>query len=363
MTPERAFARRLLGLTLAAALLLPAPIATVAASRTGCSAATGQALIDQGRYTKAVQEFTCVIAADPTTADGYRGRAEAQLLLGRYADALTTYTRVTAVVLPVHPDAAATILDGYGARLTASPTDRVALTGASFVHWWLYEYPPTIKLIDQLLAAHPDDPYGLLFRGSSRLLKGLSVQRGIADLDQAVELAPTSADVRWVVADAYWYGQGDSARGSGEAAKALDWGLDTPRVHSILASTLIAMGDTAGALPHLKRSIDLVTLELVTAAPLAPGSSTAVAIVPGRTVEIPVAATTGQTLSIATSSKDYWDTIAVLIAPDGSPVAGSDDTNGYFAAFDWVATTTATYHLRVTFFESVNSGSLLVERG
>ena len=307
---ERAFARRLLGLTLAAAMLLPAPVATVAASGTGCSTSAGQAFIDQGRYAKAVQEFSCAITASPTSPDGYRGRAEAQLLLGRYADALTTYSRVTAVVLPVHPDAAATILAGYDARLTASPTDRVALTGASFVHWWLYEYPPTIKLVDQLLAAHPDDPYGLLFRGSSRLLKGLSVQRGIGDLDRAVQLAPSSADVRWVVADAYWYGQGDSTRGFDEATKALDWGLDTPRVHSILASTLIAMGDITGALPHLKRSIDLVTTELVTTAPLAPGGSTAVAIAPGRTVEIPIAVTAGQTISIMTSSKDVAKTSA-----------------------------------------------------
>jgi hypothetical protein len=77
----------------------------------------------------------------------------------------------------------------------------------------------------------------------------------------------------------------------------------------------------------------------------------------------PIVATAGQTISITTSSKDYWDTIAVLLAPDGTPVAGSDDANAYFAAFDWAATTTATYRLRVTFFESVNSGSLVVERG
>ena len=60
--------------------------------------------------------------------------------------------------------------------------------------------------------------------------------------------------------------------------------------------------------------------------------------------------------------EDRWDTIALLLAPDGRPVAGSDDANKYFAAFAWPAAETATYRLRVTFFEAVNSGQLLVKR-
>jgi hypothetical protein len=85
-------------------------------------------------------------------------------------------------------------------------------------------------------------------------------------------------------------------------------------------------------------------------------------LVPGRTYEIPVAATAGETISIATSSRDFWDSIAVLLAPDRSPVVGSDDDNAYFAAFDWVAPATGTYRLRVTSFESVNTGELVVTR-
>jgi hypothetical protein len=85
-------------------------------------------------------------------------------------------------------------------------------------------------------------------------------------------------------------------------------------------------------------------------------------LVPGRTYEIPVAATAGETISIATSSRDFWDSIAVLLAPDGSPVVGSDDDNAYFAAFDWVAPATGTYRLQVTSFESINTGELVVTR-
>ena len=72
--------------------------------------------------------------------------------------------------------------------------------------------------------------------------------------------------------------------------------------------------------------------------------------------------TAGETLSIATSSRDIWDSIAVLLAPDGTPVVGSDDENAYMAAFDWVAETTGTYRLLVTSFESISTGGLNVTR-
>ena len=88
-----------------AAALLVVGSAGVARAQPPCTAEQGQALIDQGGYKQAVKEFTCVIDAQPTEVDGYRGRIEAQLLLGLYSDALRDYGRVTAQVLPVHPDA------------------------------------------------------------------------------------------------------------------------------------------------------------------------------------------------------------------------------------------------------------------
>ena len=41
-----------------------------------------------------------------------------------------------------------------------------------------------------------------------------------------------------------------------------------------------------------------------------------------------LAVAAGETVSIATSSKDFWDTILILFAPDGTPVLGSDDYKG-----------------------------------
>ena len=94
---------RLSSAVAAAALLCSIAPVTLEAAPTpkkGCTAAQGQVLIDQGRYDQAISEFTCVIAALPTEPEGYRGLAEAEVLLGRYSDALRDLARVIAYVVP-----------------------------------------------------------------------------------------------------------------------------------------------------------------------------------------------------------------------------------------------------------------------
>jgi hypothetical protein len=39
---------------------------------------------------------------------------------------------------------------------------------------------------------------------------------------------------------------------------------------------------------------------------------------------------------------------------------GSDDLKGYMAGLDWIAPADGEYRLRVSFFEAVNTGALLV---
>jgi len=349
----------------AAALLCSiAPVTLEAAptSKKGCTAAQGQVLIDQGRYDQAISEFTCVIAALPTEPEGYRGLAEAEVLLGRYSDALRDLARVIAYVVPVHPDAADIIHASYKVRLDADPQNIPALTGAIFARWWSYQYPATIHLADQLLTVRPNDLFAHLFRGSSRLLHGSQVTAGVSDIEYSLALAPGSAHVRFVVADAYTYGLFNPDRAFAEASAALGGGLDTPRIHAILATVYLAFGDQLSAASHFQRHIELVTTELAPAASLASGGALTVGLVPGRTREIPVAAVAGETVSIRTTSADMWDTIAVMLAPDGTPVVGGDDFVKYFAGFDWVATATATYQLRVTSFESINTGAVTVAR-
>jgi hypothetical protein len=337
--------------------------ASISVNAKPCSPEQGQLFIDQSRYRDAIREFTCVIDGQPTEVEGYRGRIEAELLSGRYSDAVRDYVRVTAFVLPIHPDAKNIILDGYAARLSIVPNNVAALTGASFARWWFFDYASAIHLLNRLLPLRPDDVYGNLFLGSSRLLSGSNRVNGAADLERAITLAPQSGDVRYIVADAYTYGYlPDPNRAFVEATFALNSGLDTPRVHAILAGSYNAFGDLVAAATQIKKHIDLVTTQFVTTSPVSAGVAFHLDIVPGQTYEIPVAAIAGQPISISTSSRDFLDTILVLLAPDGSPVVGSDDTNKYFAAIKWNAEVTGTYRLQVTSFEAVSTGQLVVAR-
>ena len=337
-------------------------LVTPASAAVGCTAEQGQLLIEEGRYKQAVSEFTCVIEAQPTEIEGYRGRIEAQLLLGEYSNSMRDYARVTAVVTPLHPDAQAIILASYAARLESAPNDIRVLTGASFARWSFFDYLGAINLLDRLLDIEPTNGYGNLFRGSSRLLKGHAVAAGVVDLENAIAIAPESPDVRFIVADAYTYGLPDPDRAFAEATFALEAGLATPRVYAILGSAYSAFGDVANAAIHINTHIQLVTNTVLTTSPLAARASTALGVVPGQTYEIPLVVSAGETVSIVTSSHDYWDTILVLLAPDGSPVLGSDDSWKYFAAFDWTAPSSGTYRMRVTFFEGVITGTLRVSR-
>jgi hypothetical protein len=339
-----------------------APGSAKAAGGNSCSAEQGQEFIDGADYDRAVREFSCVILAQPTEVEGYRGRIEALLMLGEFSTAFADYALVTAFVLPEHPDAATTIVSGYAARLADNPDEITALTGLSFVHWWLFGYAAALNVLDDLLDLQPDDVYGNLFRGSSAMLKGGMHTQANADLEYALTLAPTNPHVHYIVADALLYGAGDLLRAHDEATIALEGGLDTPRVNAILASYHLTYGNLGTAAAHLARHIELVTTEYLPSAALVPGGTLRLGFVPGRTYEIPVFAVAGETLSIQTRSNDYFDTIAVLLAPDGTPVTGGDDFMQYYAGFQWVAEETGAYLLQVAFFEAVNSGTIKVTR-
>lgn len=325
-----------------------------------CTLESGQAFIDAGQHKKAIQEFSCVINDQPTEVGGYRGRIEAELMLGHYSNAILDYNKVAALVLPMHPDAKSTLLEGYDARLAIDPDNVTALMGMGFAQWWYFEYSHAIQTFNHLLDVDPDNLLGNLFRGSSRMLSGSAKAKGVADLENALTLAPQNPDVHYIAADAYTYGIPDPQRAFAEASFALNGGLSTPRIHAILATSYNAFGDQASAADHIKTHIDMVTHELVTTSAIASDATFHLDLVAGRTYEIPLPVNAGETISIATSSKDFWDTILVLLAPDGTPILGSDDSNFYFAGFDWTAPATETYKLQVTSFESVSFGDLVV---
>ena len=330
-----------------------------------CSLANGQELIDSGEYEQAVKEFSCSSMPSQPRLKAIEDVIEAQLLLGRYLDAVRDYTRITAVVIPVHPDAQKTILAGYSARLAVAPDSIPALTGESFAYWWFFKYSQAVHTINHLLEVQPENVYGNLFRGSSRLLQGngAAKTKGMEDIEHAISLASGSADIRFIVADAYTYGVPNPERAFAEANLALLGGLDTPRIHAILGSSYNAFGDLTNAAIQIQKHIDLVTTEVVATPPISTRETFELDLAPGRTYAIPVeAAAAGERISITTSSKDFFDTILVLLDPNGIPILGANDTIKYYAAFDWTVNSKGTYKVLVTSFEAVSTGQLVVAR-
>jgi len=335
---------------------------STAALAVPCNVSSGQAFIDQGKFEKAIDEFTCVINNAPTEAEGYRGRIEAKVMLQRYSDAVRDYQKVTAYVLPVHPDATETIYAGYETRLAASPNDLNALTGRAFAHWWYFDYHTAIAMLNDLVVMRPNDLFPNLFRGSSRMLSRTSKAKGIADVEKAITIAPSNPNVRWIAADAFTYGVPDPVRAFNEATLALNGGLDTPRVRAILGTSYNKLGNKAAAANEINKCIDLSIADLVPASTIAVGTTADLNFVPDMAYDVPITVAAGETISIKTEATDYWDSIAVLLAPDGTPVIGSDDDNKYFAQFSYVAPVAGTYHMKVTFFEAVATSVLHVTR-
>jgi len=367
-TRQRSLISSLLFLAVAACMLLSAaparaqllwPLCCI-----GATNALGQQKIDQGNYQEAIDIFSCVMYSNPQSIDAYRGRAEAKLLLNRYSDAYADYALLTAEVIPEQPGAPDTILASYDTRLAASPNNVPALTGASFARWAFFDYSGSLSLVGTLLSLNSNNLYAKLFRGSNRFFLGQNVSGGEADLNAAISQSPYNPHVRYIVADAYTYAQPDPYRAYTEASYALQWGLDTPRVHAILAASHFANNDPSSAAYHLDQHIDLVTDDLDYTSSLAPGGSKTLDLVPYQTYQIPLAVTAGQTVSIRTSgpSEEIYDTILVVLDGYGNPVTGNDDFTDYFAGFDWVAPSTGTYYMRVTSFEGVGTGEIVVQR-
>ena len=97
---------------------------------------------------------------------------------------------------------------------------------------------------------------------------------GAAYLDRAIALAPESPGVRFIVADACTYGNvPDPQRAFAEASFELAGDLNTPRVHAIFASAYFALSNQLAAAAEFRTHIELVTPQLVQAAPFTAGAT------------------------------------------------------------------------------------------
>ncbi|MBM4363820.1 MAG: hypothetical protein FJ104_14155, partial [Deltaproteobacteria bacterium] len=274
------------------------------------------------------------------------------------------YTAIDARLVASHPDAYDEILDYYEAALERAPEDRTLLVGQSFALWWVSEYDAALTPLAALLSRDPEDPYAVLFRGSTRLFVGTDVAGGTSDLAHALSLDASNPHAHFVVADAYTYALPDLPRALEAAERAIQLGLDTPRLQAILATAYLEMGDARRAGQHFAKHIELGTTERVGARPLPPGATLTLGVVPGRTFELTLELSIDVGVTVTTASPgDEVDSILVVLGPDGEPVFGNDDYEGYNAGFTFTPEATGTYRVLVTSFEGAGTGTLEITRG
>jgi hypothetical protein len=129
------------------------------------------------------------------------------------------------------------------------------------------------------------------------------------------------------------------------------------RVHAIFASSYLALDNQLAAVAELRAHIELVTNQLVQPRRLLPAPAHTP---PGREAELrKFRSRHGWRGALdLTSSRDFYDTILVLLAPDGPPALWSQDR--VFCRIQWVAVATGTYRILLTSFESVNTGDSTV---
>lgn len=357
--------RRLLGVGLCLCLLLMGAAAAFAQSGNSgeCDVSTVPSLsLLTGQIEVTPEAIPCLTEAGDLDVGAYRGRIEAALMAGRYANALSAYTQMQKVVIPTIPDAFDQILAAYEAQVSANPDDLIALIGQSFAQWWVSDYEAAVVTTGRLLEQIPDNVYATLFRGSSRLFAG-DVADGEADIARALELAPDSADVHFIAADAYTYALGDLTRALEQATAARDLGLNTPRVNAILATAYMDQGDEALATQYFAEHLAGATSEYVETEPLAAGSPVTLAFVPGRTFRVPIEAEAGETLTLlAASETDGVDTLAVLLGPDGALVTSNDDHTDLNAGIVQLVDVAGHYTLIIGTFEGAGTGEVVVSR-
>jgi Flp pilus assembly protein TadD len=330
--------------------------------------AAGQKQIDQGNYDGAIAAYTSAIGLEPKKVDAYCGRAVAKLMLDRYSDAFNDiYAQIVSAVRPRELGPVLKDIVQFFKKGVAGDKDEKGipdLAGQSLAHWAYFDYANALPLLDQILRIDPNNTYGILYRGSNHMFLGQEVAAGQADLERAIQLRPNNAQLRHIVADAYTYAQKNLDRAHVEASRALDLGLDTPRIQAILAVVALSRGDLAGGAARFQKHIRSVTKENVSTAALAAGGSMTLDLVPGRTFEIPVRVAAGESLKITTGcpTAQIFDTLLVLLGPDGTPIHANDDFVDYFAGLDWRSTVSGACQLRVTSFEGVSTGPLVVSR-
>lgn len=322
-----------------------------------CSITTGQNLIDSGSYLLAVAEFTCYLKTNPKSCDGFRGRAEAYLMLNLFAHAQTDYNNITANATTLTPTCIEDIKVNAQYRALENPSNPAPRITYSFANWVTFDYDLALEVLQPMLAANSKDVTVNALIGSTRVLSGVDVYKGRVNLNYASAKLPFSGDIDWLMADAQLYGLGQCNLAFHYASAALGKGINIPRIHAILSTCYSAWGMDDDAADELDIIFNMVTVETVNLGDLPINSEISSSLVPGRTIEVALVVAEYNVVSVNVNAPDCTsdDTILIVYDSNGIPVLSNDDFVGFCSGFAFWQPPAGIYTIKITSFDGVGT--------
>jgi tetratricopeptide (TPR) repeat protein len=298
-------------------------------------------------YDNALRDFNSAISYDPALAYAYNNRGLVYQLRGDLRNAASDFEY--AISLGLEPASWAQynlglvdlVLAQEGSAMLPDdePETVVTTTDSSVelsnlidqgrVAHEMGEWSSTVMFMTEALALEANNSIAVYLRGRAYIALD-NFDAALADFERLVELAEAGASfprreyAYWERAVAHAeVGDFESARADMERAAA----IDPMHVNNFIGNGTIAAlaGDMATAGAAFLDLMQRWETERVEAERMTIGTTSTIEMTRGRVVSIAFRAEAGDRLTIVAASTQA-DPVLVLLAPDGTPIAGDDDS-------------------------------------
>ncbi|MDX2140841.1 MAG: tetratricopeptide repeat protein [Chloroflexota bacterium] len=298
-------------------------------------------------YGSALLDFNLAISYDPMLAYAYNNRGLVYQMRGDLRNAASDFEY--AISLGLEPASWAQynlglvdlVLAHEGSAMLPDAEPETAITttdNSAEVNSLLNQgqtahdmgqWSSTVTFMTEALALDANNSLAFYLRGRAYIALD-NFDAALGDFERLVEL--TEAGASYPSREyAYWEraiahaqtGDFDSARADMQRAAA----IDPTHVNNFIGNGTIAAlaGDMATAGAAFLDLMQRWEIERVEAERMTIGTTSTVEMTSGRVVSIPFRAETGDTLTIVAASTQA-DPVLVLLGPDGTPIAGDDDS-------------------------------------
>ena len=309
---------------------------------------------------EAVEDFNSLLQEDPDNAFALVFRGAAQQNLGNIAKAEADFRRA----VDTDPENAG-IHALIGALLeTDDPTEQLAYYERAieldpdtayyyrlraFAYYALEDYEAALSDFDRAIELEPDNPNAYVDRAFAHQDLG-DDEAALADFTQAIELDP---DYQYAYQSRGWayITAGDYEAAIEDFEIALELDEDDRWSYLGRATAQLEIGEIAASAQDYATYVELTEAFRFDGPNLRYGRSESVPMSEGNVYYLPLQAQSGDVLTItALADTPEVDPLVLLLAPDGTPLAGNDDIDA----------ASGNYSAQIPAFEIPRSGTYTV---